>query len=92
MKIGKHRIVLLTIGWLLVAKTVFETLIQVLNMIGLTTRVGEFSEQLLTVMLFQLGVSVVQGLIFTVIYFGLARFLKNQGLRLAAIKPEITTN
>lgn len=92
VKIGKHRIVLLTIGWLLAAKTVYETLIQVFNMVGLMTRVGEFSEQLLSVMLFQLGVSVVQGLIFTVIYFGLARFLKNQGLRLAAIKPEITTN
>lgn len=91
-KIDRHRIVLLTIGWLAVAKTVVETVFPVIAIVAVMTRVGEYSPIVFTQVLFQLGATIVQGLIFAVAQFGLARFLKGQGLRLAAPKAEITTN
>lgn len=92
VKIDKHRIVLLTIGWLAVAKSVFETLATVFNLVGLMTREGEYSDALFALIAIQMAVSVAQGAAFATAQFGLARLLKNQGLRLALPKPEITTN
>lgn len=86
VKIDKHRIVLLTIGWLAVAKSVFETLATVFNLVGLMTREGEYSDALFALIAIQMGVSVAQGAAFAAAQFGLARLLKNQGLRLALPK------
>ena len=91
-KIDRHRIVLLTVGWLAVAKSVVETLIPLATIAGILGRAGEYSSTLVMSVAIQMGVTVAQGLIFAFAQFGLAKFLKLQGLRLGTPKAEITTN
>jgi len=91
-KIDRHRIVLLTVGWLAVAKAVLETLIPLATIAGILGRAGEYSSTLVISVAIQMGVTVAQGLIFAFTQFGLAKFLKLQGLRLGTPKAEITTN
>ncbi|MEY4654857.1 MAG: hypothetical protein RL523_256 [Actinomycetota bacterium] len=91
-KIDRHRIVLLTVGWLAVAKAVLETLIPLATIAGILGRAGEYSSTLVMSVAIQMGVTVAQGLIFAFAQFGLAKFLKLQGLRLGTPKAEITTN
>lgn len=91
-KIDRHRIVLLTVGWLAVAKSVVETLIPLATIAGILGRAGEYSSTLVISVAIQMGVTVAQGLIFAFAQFGLAKFLKLQGLRLGTPKAEITTN
>jgi len=91
-KIDRHRIVLLTVGWLAVAKAVLETLIPLATIAGILGRAGEYSSTLVISVAIQMGVTVAQGLIFAFAQFGLAKFLKLQGLRLGTPKAEITTN
>ncbi len=91
-KIDRHRIVLLTVGWLAVAKSVVETLIPLATIAGILGRAGEYSSTLVISVAIQMGVTVAQGLIFAFTQFGLAKFLKLQGLRLGTPKAEITTN
>lgn len=91
-KIDRHRIVLLTVGWLAVAKAVLETLIPLATIAGILGRAGEYSSTLVMSVAIQMGVTLAQGLIFAFAQFGLAKFLKLQGLRLGTPKAEITTN
>jgi len=91
-KIDRHRIVLLTVGWLAVAKAVVETLIPLATIAGILGRAGEYSSTLVISVAIQMGVTLAQGLIFAFAQFGLAKFLKLQGLRLGTPKAEITTN
>lgn len=91
-KIDRHRIVLLTVGWLAVAKSVVETLIPLATIAGILGRAGEYSSTLVMSVAIQMGVTLAQGLIFAFAQFGLAKFLKLQGLRLGTPKAEITTN
>ena len=91
-KIDRHRIVLLTVGWLAVAKAVLETLIPLATIAGILGRAGEYSSTLVISVAIQMGVTLAQGLIFAFAQFGLAKFLKLQGLRLGTPKAEITTN
>ncbi|MFN4846227.1 MAG: hypothetical protein ACK5CU_04640 [Rhodoluna sp.] len=91
-KIDRHRIVLLTVGWLAVAKSVVETLIPLATIAGILGRAGEYSSTLVISVAIQMGVTLAQGLIFAFAQFGLAKFLKLQGLRLGTPKAEITTN
>lgn len=91
-KIERHRMVLLTIGWLAVAKSVVEITIPIMAIIGFFSRLGEYPATLVISFAIQMGVTIAQGVIFGSAQFGLARLLKGQGLRLAAPKAEITTN
>lgn len=92
VKIAKHRTVLLTIGWVLTARTIYELLGPAFNILRLDSLDPAYAESILPAMLVGMAGVAVQGAFFAAAQFGLARFLKNQGQRLAEVKPEIPAN
>jgi hypothetical protein len=92
VKIAKHRTVLLTIGWVLTARTIYEVLGPAFNILRLDSLDPAYAENILPAMLVGMVGVAVQGAFFAAAQFGLARFLKNQGQRLTELKPEIPAN
>ena len=92
VKIAKHRTVLLTIGWVLTARAVYEVLGPVFNILRLDSLDPAYAENILPAMLVGMVGVAVQGAFFAAAQFGLARFLKNQGQRLTELRPEIPAN
>jgi len=82
-KIAKHKTVLVTIGWVLTVKAVYDVLGPFFNIVRLSNFDPTYADEVQATMVVSIVASGVQGVLFAAAQFSLARFLKNQGLRLA---------